>query len=207
MRGVGIAVCRCAPERTLAAEAAALDLPIGSVVTALHNRAEAVRRAAPDATDALIDHIVARYHERHRAELPRLIALAGEIEATEAGREETPYGLADLLDGLRAGLEEHMLREERRIFPLMLCDRRDQLTQALALMRDEHEDNALFLLRAEHLTRGFRAPAGDPEWERLYADLARFAEDLVAHVFLEERELFPRFEAGADQDSRRPQRS
>ncbi|MBA3326370.1 MAG: hemerythrin domain-containing protein, partial [Rhodobacteraceae bacterium] len=163
----------------------------------------------PAETGALIDFIVARCHERHRADLPGLIALAVEVEAAAGGRADAPCGLADLLDGLRAGLEEHMLKEELRVFPLMRAARRDLLAHPLALMRAEHEDNAEFLLRAEHLTRGFRPPAGaGPAWERLCAELARFQEDLVAHVFLEERALFPRFEADEpDQSTRRPQRS
>lgn len=177
LRGAGIAACCCTPERTLAAAAAARGLPLGDLVAALRDRAEAARQGAPETTGALIEHIIARYHERHRAELPGLIALAGEVEAAEAGSDEAPRGLADLLDGLRAGLEEHMLREELRVFPLMRGGPGDQLSQSLALMRDEHEDNALFLLRVEHLTRGFRAPPGRAAWQRLYDDLARFAED------------------------------
>ena len=139
----------------------------------MRERAEAAERGVPEATGALIDHLVARYHERHRAELPGLIALAAEVEHAESGREEVPRGLADLLDGLRAGLEEHMLKEELRVFPLMRGGREDLLAAPLALMREEHEDNALFLLRAEHLTRGYRAPRGSASWDRLYVDLAR----------------------------------
>ena len=197
LRGAGISVCCCTPERTLAAAAETQGLPLGDLVAALRDRAEAARLGVPKATGALIDHIVSRYHERHRAELPALIALASEVEAAEAGRDGVPLGLSDLLDGLRAGLDAHMLREERRVFPLMRRGPGDQLAQSLALMRDEHEDNAQFLLRAEHLTQGYRAPAGSADWERLYVDLARFAEDLVAHIFLEERALFPRFERDA----------
>lgn len=194
LRGAGIAVCRT-PNRTLAAAAAAQGLALGDLVAALRRGAESARRSAPDETGDLIDHIVSRYHERHRADLPGLIALARVVEAAEAGHAEAPRGLSELLDGLRAGLVEHMLREERRVFPQMRRADGDQMAQALTLMRDEHEDNALFLLRAEDLTRGFRAPPGNADWAQLYANLGRFAEDLVMHVFLEETALFPRFEA------------
>lgn len=207
LRGAGIAACCCTPERTLAEAAAAQGLPIDDLVAELRDRAEAVWLGTPKATEPLIEHIVARYHESHRAQLPALIALASEVETAEAERYEVPRGLSVLLDGLRAGLDEHMLREERRVFPLMLREPGDQLAQSLALMRDEHEDNAMFLLRAEHLTRGYRAPTGSTDCERLYVDLARFAEDLVAHVYIEERALFPRFEDLADQAAGRPQRS
>lgn len=195
-RELGLGVCCCAPERTLAAAAAARGLPVEGLLAVLAARAEAQRRAAPAETGPLID-FIARGHERRRAALPGLIALAAGVEAAAGGRPDAPHGLAELLDALRVALGEHMLKEELRVFPLMRGARRDLLAGPLALMRDEHADNAEFLLRAEHLTRGCRAPAGAaPAWERLCAELTRFCDDLVAHVFLEERALFPRFETG-----------
>lgn len=210
LRSYGVDVAASAPGETLAAAAAARDLPLEPIVAALDRRAQAVRSAMPEGPGALIDFILERYHGRHRAELPGLIALAAEVEATARGRPDAPEGLAELLDGLRAGLEEHMIKEELRVFPLMRAGRGDLLAGALALMRDEHEDNAPSLLRAAQLTGGFRPPAdATPEWRRLCADLARFADDLVAHVYIEESVLFPRFEAAAaaGQPTARPQRS
>ncbi len=181
--------------RSLAEAVAASEVSLPAMLGALEDLVGAARSGTPDGTEALIAFIVARYHERHRADLPRLIALAGEVEAAARDRPEAPRGLAELLDGMRAGLEEHMLKEELRVFPLMRMGRRDRLGAALALMRDEHADNAQFLLRVEALTRGYRLPPdAGPAWRDLYAELERVADDLVAHVYLEERVLFPRFE-------------
>lgn len=207
LRRVGIRPCCCAADLTVAAAAAKNGIPAAGLVEAIRDRAAAATRGAPQATGALIDHLVARYHVRHRVDLPGLIARAGEAERAGSGREP-PVGLAELLDGLRAALEEHMLKEELRVFPLMRGGREDRLAASLELMREEHADNALFLLQAEHLTGGYRAPPdAPPGLDRLYADLARFAEDLVAHVFLEERALFPRFEVDGPTAATLPQRS
>ena len=46
--------------------------------------------AAPTATPALIDHIVARYHEIHRRELPELVRLARQVEKVHAGKAGVP---------------------------------------------------------------------------------------------------------------------
>ncbi len=195
MRELGVRVC-CLREATLAEVTEALGLPIGLVVETLEARARAVRRSAPDADGALIDFIVAEYHEGHRADLPGLIERARSVERSAAGRSDAPLGLSDELAALLAGLDEHMLKEELRLFPLMRAKRRDIVAGSLAMMRAEHEDNAAFLLRAEHLTRSYLAPAdGGEDWRKLYADLLRFTENLVAHVFLEEDVLFPRYDS------------
>ncbi|MEZ5886057.1 MAG: hypothetical protein R3D56_04145 [Paracoccaceae bacterium] len=46
------------------------------MIAELQSLADAVGREAPEDTLALIDHILGRYHETHRAELQWLIPLA-----------------------------------------------------------------------------------------------------------------------------------
>jgi len=196
-RRCGIGFC-CDGRRSLAEAVAASEVSLPAMLGALEDLEGSARRGAPEATEALIAFIVARYHERHRVELPVLIGRAAAVEDTARGRPEAPRGLAELLGALHASLDEHMLREELRVFPLMRQRRTDRLGAALALMRAEHEDNGQFLIRVEQVTRGFRPPAdAGAAWEGLYAELERFADELAAHVYLEERLLFPRFEPPA----------
>ena len=65
---------------------------------------------------ALIDHIVSRYHEIHRQELPELLALARKVERVHHDVPEAPLGLADVLERLSAELEH--THAERRIRPV-----------------------------------------------------------------------------------------
>jgi hypothetical protein len=65
--------------------------------------------AAADKVAVLIAHILARFHETHRAELPELVALA---------KAHAP-GLLGPLQDLAVALELHMFKEEARLFPMM----------------------------------------------------------------------------------------
>ena len=75
---------------------------------------------APEETRALITHIQTRYHDRHRQDLVVLLALARRVEDVHWGDPDLPQGLADLVEDLSRGLEEHMGKEERVLFPQML---------------------------------------------------------------------------------------
>ena len=46
----------------------------------------------------LVEHIIARYHEVHRAQLPELIRMARRVEAVHRDNPNTPHGLADALE-------------------------------------------------------------------------------------------------------------
>jgi regulator of cell morphogenesis and NO signaling len=52
----------------------------------------------PSDSAALCDHIVERYHDVHRRELPELIGLARRVEAAHADHPLVPKGLADALE-------------------------------------------------------------------------------------------------------------
>src|SRR5690606_18209914 len=70
-------------------------------------------------TDALLDHILTRYHETHRRELLELIPLARKVEAVHEANPHAPRGLADTLQQLAGELEVHMKKEELILFPAM----------------------------------------------------------------------------------------
>ena len=42
----------------------------------------------------IIDHIITRYHNRHREQLPELITLAQKVENVHGDREDCPIGVA-----------------------------------------------------------------------------------------------------------------
>ena len=44
---------------------------------------------------SLIDHILTRYHQVHREQLPELIRLAARVETVHGSHEQCPNGLAD----------------------------------------------------------------------------------------------------------------
>src|SRR3546814_18577765 len=66
--------------------------------------------ALPD--EALIDHILHRYHQAHREELPGLIQLARIVEDAHSADPAVPTGLGLLLKETPLELEANMAKEE-----------------------------------------------------------------------------------------------
>jgi regulator of cell morphogenesis and NO signaling len=193
LRAEGVGFC-CHPERTLTDAAARRGLEGRRIAVGLAELSRA-GVAAPDPTPDLIDHILATYHEGHRRDLDALIPLGRAVETEHADHPDTPAGLADLLAGLRVELEDHMFKEEARLFPMMRQGGGTLIAGPVAQMRDEHAAQREALMALEHLTCGFRAPDdADAAWRTLCEGARIFAASLVEHMWLENEVLFPRFE-------------
>lgn len=150
---------------------------------------------APEATGALIEYILSRYHERHRRELPELINLARKVEAVHAGHPDVPYGLADALEVIQADLEEHMRKEETEFFPPMRQYEEIAGAQPIAQLRHDHDCHGGHLRHVEAIAKGFVLPKGAcRSWAALYAGTAKLVDDVMEHIHLENNVLFPRFE-------------
>ena len=90
--------------------------------------ADALLALEPDAEDRdwrsmpagqLIEYILARFHERHRDQLPELIRLASRVEQVHGSKPGCPNGLAEHLWNMQQELESHMLKEEQILFPML----------------------------------------------------------------------------------------
>lgn len=150
-------------------------------------------------TLTLVEHIVSRYHDTHRRELPELIRLARKVEAVHATHPRAPRGLADVLHHLAGELEVHMKKEELILFPAMQSasgvGTGPMLGAPIAQMRHDHDDHGDQLRRIEEITDSFRLPAeACRSWQALYGGVAKLASDLMEHIHLENNVLFPRFE-------------
>ena len=153
---------------------------------------------APEKTEALIAHIQARYHDRHRADLAELLPLARRVEDVHWGDPDLPEGLAALVEDIDRAMEEHMAKEEAVLFPMMLQGGHPMIRHPIAAMRHEHDAHGQGIERLAQATRGFTAPPhACGSWRRLYAGLAQLAAELEHHMHLENDILFPRFEAPA----------
>ena len=165
---------------------------------AVRRELDALARKSPDApTDsaALCDHIVERYHDVHRRELPELIKLARRVEAVHRDHSLAPKGLADALEAVLENLLDHMTKEERILFPAIRDGFAGSLFGPIAVMRHEHDQHGEEVRAVEALAHGFEAPEDAcNSWRALYSGLDKFAADLAEHIHLENNVLFPRFE-------------
>ena len=152
---------------------------------------------APEASDpvALIDHILSRYHEVHRAQLPELIRMAHRVESVHRANPDVPAGLGELLEFMQADLISHMQKEEGILFPMLKAGGRGMAVHPIGVMREEHTSHGEQLDRLMALTHDATPPHGACNtWRALYAGIDQFADDLIAHIHLENNQLFPQFE-------------
>ena len=196
-RKSGISFC-CGGDIPLAEAARRKDIAPESLLAQLQSLLDAAGRDAPEDTPALIAHILARYHDTHRAELEWLIPLAQRVERVHGDHEEVPLGLTEALLALQDELDSHMQKEEQILFPMMQQGGNPMIVHPIAVMRHEHDDTTNLLHNVEHVTNGLNLPVGAcGSWTALYTGLRKFSEDLVTHIHLENNVLFPRFETRA----------
>ncbi|SDU92581.1 regulator of cell morphogenesis and NO signaling [Pseudomonas mucidolens] len=141
----------------------------------------------------LIEHLLERYHARHREQLPELIRLASRVEQVHGHHLHCPNGLADLLRDIEQELEGHMLKEEQVLFPMLQMGMGPQAAPPIQVMRFEHEQHAQALEQLLALTEQITPPADACNtWRTLYRGLEQFHGDLLEHIHLENDVLFVR---------------
>lgn len=149
--------------------------------------------SAPVETEALIDHLLERYHEVHRRQFPEAIFLAARVESVHGDRPDCPTGIAQHLAFMFDDLEAHHQKEEMILFPMM---RRGELRLGapISRMEAEHEDVIEQLTGLARLTNDFTPPENAcGTWRALYALCQEIDADLRDHMHLENNVLFRRF--------------
>jgi regulator of cell morphogenesis and NO signaling len=189
----GLDFC-CGGKATLKQAAEKSDLDLGQIEAEL---AALIPDDAPlsKSTASLIEHILRRYHDTHRRELWELEELSRKVEARHADHPDCPRGLTAFIGRLAGDLLDHMEKEERILFPMMLNGGSPMIVHPISVMREEHDEHGVNLQRLSLMTRNFTPPAdGCTSWKALYAGLNKLTTDLMEHVNLENNLLFPRFE-------------
>lgn len=148
--------------------------------------------------EELVEHILNRYHDTHRDQLPELIHLAERVERVHGGHPECPAGLAAHLSAMQQELENHMAKEEQILFPMILRGMLGMASAPVSVMRAEHEDHSQALQQLDALTHQLTLPEGAcGTWQRLYQNLQTFRADLLEHIETENNLLFRRVDGAA----------
>ncbi len=141
----------------------------------------------------LVEHILVRYHEPLRRELPELMELARKVERVHAEKPSVPKGLHDHLAMMHADVLDHLLKEEHVLFPMILAGQGRQSGAPVQVMEHEHKDHGRNLARVRELTGDLTPPdEACTTWRALYLRLAALESDLMDHIHLENNVLFPR---------------
>lgn len=142
---------------------------------------------------ALVTHIIERYHETHRRELPYAVGLARRVERLYGADPNCPMGLADHLSRMASDLEAHQQREEQILFPMLLQSTPPELEFARRRMTVDHGDVEGQLRTLRQLTRGYTPPYDAPNsWRALHQVCRKIEVDLREHTRLENEVLFAR---------------
>lgn len=191
----GIDFC-CGGKRTLREACAREGVPAAPVVDELTHFDPRETSSADHArmpTDALIGHLLAEFHDKHRRDLPELVALAEKVERVHREHSACPVGLAAALREASVELDAHMKKEELVLFPMIRSGAGIGAAGPIAVMEREHEGHGERLRRIEALAHGFVVPEGAcPTWRALYAGARSFVDEVMLHVHLENNVLFPR---------------
>jgi regulator of cell morphogenesis and NO signaling len=202
----GIDYC-CGGKTALGEACAERRLDTQKIVAALR---EADSKAAatddPDWTRAALSELIANILEKHHAylqrELPRLAEIAVKVHEVHGARHPELADVRQTYNGLRAELEEHMMKEEQILFPLIKAMESSQTLEAshcgsvnnpIHVMKNEHDSAAAALARMRALTGDFTPPEdGCNTYRALLDGLAELEADLHQHIHKENNILFPR---------------
>ena len=185
----------CGGKQTLARAASRKALDVAVIEAELAKLAEQPLsrdwRAAPLAE--IIDHIIVRYHDRHREQLPELILQATKVERVHADKPNVPKGLTKYLTMLHQELSSHMMKEEQILFPMIQQGMGAQAGGPISVMESEHDEAGELLEVIKHITHNVTPP---PEacttWKAMYNGINEMIDDLMEHISLENNVLFPR---------------
>lgn len=193
-RRYGIDYC-CGGRKSLAAACEERSLDVEQVLAELDRESAAGEpaRSLVDRSDGeLIEHIVQRYHDPLRAELPDLLAMARRVEMRHADKAAVPRGLADHLAQITGELTQHLDKEERILFPLLKRGGAGASAPIRVMMR-EHDDHGAALRQIRALTSDLAPPAGAcATWRALYLRLEHLEGELMDHIHIENNILFAR---------------
>ncbi|WP_052011825.1 DUF542 domain-containing protein [Youngiibacter fragilis] len=99
-----------------------------------------------------------------------------------------------LYGNLRTELLEHLIKEERILFPAMKSGDAEEAKNTIASTEDEHDAAGDILKELRSTTRDFLIPSWSCNtFAAAYHHLEALEQDLFRHIFLENSVLFPRF--------------
>lgn len=155
-----------------------------------------------ESSENLIKHIVETHHETTFNLLKEIDPLMVKILRVHFSHEpELLIKIHKLFGQLKCELEEHLVKEEKVLIPLMLKydqikDEREKLEieEEIRMIVSEHEAAGDILKELAEITNDYKAP----EWacftyRLVYEKLHDLEKDLFIHIHKENSILFPRY--------------
>jgi regulator of cell morphogenesis and NO signaling len=149
----------------------------------------------------LADHIVRVHHTYVKFNMPQIFQYVMKVAIKHGDRFPHMKQVYMLFAELQNELSQHMLKEERILFPRIKQLETEGLTQGgleffqapIDVMEEEHDKAGTIMQQIRELTNDYVAPDDACTTHRLtLASLQAFEADLHQHVHLENYILFPK---------------
>ena len=152
--------------------------------------------------DELIDVIVKTHHVDERKMIAQLDQLVNKILIVHfEEHSEELLKVHRLFSDLKKELEEHFVKEEKVVFPLMIQIQNQAADSKKAFayikeLEEEHEAAGELIKELQAVTRDFTPPKDVcPTYIGTYETMKRLVEDIFMHIYYESSVLFPKVEA------------
>jgi len=153
----------------------------------------------------LIDHIIQKHHRFLMEELPQLSPYVTKVLRVHGPEQPHLVQVHKLFNDLKADLEQHLMKEETKAFPLIIQFEQNPTKENEQAMREvieelvtEHDTAGDIIKEIRKITNDFTPPFDACGTYRLvYNRLEALEEDLFTHIHLENNILFPRILANA----------
>lgn len=203
----GIDYC-CGGSRTIDQACREAGIATETLASAIARIDEGPADEGPDWTReslvALCEHLVDTHHVFLRTEMPRVAALAAKVAEVHGPNHPELVDVRDLFDAFVMEMEEHLLKEERILFPMIRqlefghggefhCG---SILNPVRVMLMEHDNAGAALARFRDLTGGYVAPADAcGSYLALLEGLHAIEQDTHRHIHKENNILFERISA------------
>jgi len=154
----------------------------------------------------LIDHIIQKHHRFLMEELPQLSPYVTKVLRVHGPEQPHLVQVHKLFNELKTELEQHLMKEETKAFPLIIQfeqhptkENEQAMKQVIEELVAEHDTAGDIIKEIRQITNDFTPPFDACGTYRLvYNRLEALEEDLFTHIHLENNILFPRILANAE---------
>lgn len=148
----------------------------------------------------LIDHVVNSHHSYLNEALPRLSELTTKILRVHGANHSELMKVHRLLHSLKMEMEEHLIKEEEIVFPLIIKyenagDKKilKDAVEKIIELEKEHEGAGTILKELREITKDYEVPEDAcNSYKMTYKLLQELEDDTFRHIHLENNIMFPR---------------
>ncbi len=143
----------------------------------------------------LIDNIINKHHAYLRKNLPELGINLFKLIEVHGGNHTELFEIHHLVGLLRIELEQHLVKEEKQLFPLIRVNSVERVRELINELENEHDAAGDILKKLTVVTDHFSLPEDAcTTYAITYKMLQELQTDMYEHVHKENSVLFKRFE-------------